>query len=225
MTEPAMSTSFFDVLVQMGGSVTLLAFLASGLILAGFSGLKRLRRRARPAAAAKAINSEVMLDALERTRFERRTLMGKEELRLYRCLEAWERRQKKGYMVLAGVPLGSVVAPKGADTDLAATPGLSALDRVRMDFLVIDKTGAPALGVDMPGRAVGNDAEARDAALRQIVFDKARLPMLAPEAGTSAADVVSKIDYLLNTGLMKHDAAEKPARQRPAGDGAVAQVA
>jgi hypothetical protein len=94
-----------------------------------------------------------------------------------------------------------------------------------MDFLVIDKTGAPALGVDMPGRAVGNDAEARDAALRQIVFDKARLPMLAPEAGTSAADVVSKIDYLLNTGLMKHDAAEKPARQRPAGDGAVAQVA
>lgn len=204
MSEAATSTSFFDVLMQMGGSATLVAFLAVGVILAGLSGLRYVRGKSDRAKLAAPVLPSVMPDAflgtLETTAFQTKAALSPEELRLMRCLSAWERRQSKGYRVLAGVPLGSLIAPKGVGEDGAA---LDALARVRVDFVVIDKAGQPALAIDLPGRAIENDDAARDAALRQIAFDKVRLRLIAPEAGTSAAVIAAKVDTFLETGLIK----------------------
>jgi len=223
MTEAVLSATFFEVLLQMGGSATLIAFVGAGLILAGMSGLKHMRKRnaAGPGTAAKPITTHAMLDALERTRFDPRAVLDKDDMRLLRCIEAWERRQKKGYRVLVHVPLAAAVAPQNAETETAQTPEMDLLDHVMLDFLVIDKSGAPVLGVDKPGRAVGTEDEARDAALRRIVFDKARLPLISPEAGTKAVEVVAKIDFRLETGLMNRSLSAQPAAQ----NAAVAQVA
>jgi hypothetical protein len=205
-----MSTSFFDVLLQMGGSATLLAFVAAGLMLAGMSGLKRLRRRSEAriteAALPQTVTPTAMLDTLEKTRFAARPALDPEEMRILRCLTAWERRQSKGYRLLFGMPLGAVVAPDGADMASSRLPTLGALLQVRTDFIVIDKTGNPVLGIDLPGRAGGDTDAAREAALRQITFDKVRLPLIAPETGTTGADVVAQVDRKLGTGLIRQQA-------------------
>lgn len=216
MSEVATSTSFLDVLMQMGGSATLVAFLAAGVMLAGLSGLRYARRKSERAAISvpdmPAVMPDALLDTLETTSFNKKAPLSPEEQRLMRCLGAWERRQTKGYSVLAGVQLGSLIAPDSSEK----TAALEALARVRVDFVVIDQTGQPVLAIDLPGRAVESEDSARDAALRQIACDKARLRLIAPEAGTSAGAVAAKVDTVLETGLIK------PAPETPH---AVAQVA
>lgn len=220
MSEAATSTSFWDILFQMGGSVTLLAFLAIGLVLAAVSGRKLMRRKTQTKdVAVKSDNpvvaSDALLDALEQTTFRKASVLPGAESQVMRCLAAWERRQTKGYRVLAGIPLGGLVTaePSAADPD-----ALQTLAQVRVDFAIVDADGTPVLMIDMPGRAIESAESARDAAIRQITCDKARLRMIAPEAGTSAAEVAAKVDKALETGLIKEKAPVTPRRP-------VAQVA
>ncbi|MEM9392857.1 MAG: hypothetical protein AAGA38_03305 [Pseudomonadota bacterium] len=213
MSETAISASFWDVLFQMGGSSTLLAFLAIGIILAAVSGLRLMRRKTNAAPAVQSDNpvvaSDALLDALEQTSFEKASVLAEDEMRLMRCLAAWERRQTKGYRVLAGASLGTLVAAKQSAADPDA---LAALAQVPVDFAVIDAEGTPALMIDLPGRAIQGEHAARDAAIRQITCDKARLRMLAPEAGTGPASVVAQVDKALETGLIKEKKPISPRR-------------
>ncbi|MDJ0858360.1 MAG: DUF2726 domain-containing protein [Dinoroseobacter sp.] len=213
MPESSISTSFWDVLLQMGGSVTILAFVAVGIILAGVSGLRYMRRKAKTEPVVQSDNpivaSDALLDALEQTTFKKASVLSDDEARVLRCLAAWERRQTKGYRVLAGVPLGTLVTAQPSEADPEA---LKALAQVRVDFAVIDAAGEPALMIDMPGRAIEGEDAARDAAIRQITCDKARLHMIAPEAGTGAAAVVAQVDKALETGLIKEKKPIMPRR-------------
>ncbi|WP_425091265.1 hypothetical protein [Tropicimonas sp. S265A] len=205
MLETSGSTSFFDILAQMGGSATLLAFLAVGVLLGVRSVLKRKFARAEQVPSALStipdLPGDALLRAVETTRFTRKAPLSEAEMRLMRSLSVWERRQGKGYSVVTGLTLGTILSP--ANDDPSLLPALEQLAHVRTDFMILDKSGLPVLAVDLPGRCMGGPDAERDAALRQIAFDAAGLPLIAPEAGTSGADIVARVDRMLDTGLIK----------------------
>jgi len=190
MNEVSSSLTVWDVLVQMGGSATLLAFVASGLMLLALTGLKY---------TARSQDTRAVDKALRKTALEGAPLLTPASLKLFRGLAAWEAKQTKGLRVFAQVPLGTLaLLPAGKRGSRKAAPKRQRLDLLRLDFAITDDQGQVVLAIDL---AQTRD-EGSDEALKRAVLDKLGIPLLQAGPGTGAVELVGQVDALLGTGLL-----------------------
>ncbi|MDE2891356.1 MAG: DUF2726 domain-containing protein [Chloroflexota bacterium] len=103
--------------------------------------------------------------------FEARRLLNKSEFGILRLLEKVTGEMGHGYRVMAQTSLGEVIAPHSESaSDELRELAFRSINSKRLDFLVIDRTGMPALAVEYQGHGhYQNRAFMRDAVKREAV--------------------------------------------------------
>lgn len=153
-------------------------------------------------------------DFIDRVDFRARRLLNKPEYRILRILEKVTREIGGGHRVMAQVSLGEVIAPQST---LASDEALAfrSINSKRLDFLVIDRTGMPALAVEYQGHGhYQNGAFQRDAVKREAVR-KAGIPWQEIAAEYNDAVEESRIREALQPRLSwekQRRVASPPAR-------------
>ncbi len=119
------------------------------------------------------------MEFVSRVDFEPRRLLNKPEYGILQILEKITKEIDGGYRVMAQTSLGEIIVPAATSgpeevRDLA----FRSINCKRLDFLVIDRTGMPALAVEYQGHGhYQNKAFMRDAVKREAVR-KARIQFL-----------------------------------------------
>ena len=119
------------------------------------------------------------MEFISKVGFERRPLLNKSEYRILQILEKTTREINGGHRVMAQTSLGEIIAPKTTSgSDEARDLAFRSINSKRLDFLVIDRYGMPALAVEYQGHGhYQNSAFMRDAVKREAVR-KARIKFL-----------------------------------------------
>ena len=171
--------------------------VALGLSILGEVARRRPRRRRRrgweysgrmgrwPREAPKSDASRLgdptaQMEFISRVDFEPRRLLNKSEYGILQVLERLTHEMGGGYRVMAQTSLGEVIAPvNGSASGSAEARDLAfrSINSKRLDFLVIDRTGMPALAEYQGHGHYQNRAFMRDAVKREAIR-KARVPFL-----------------------------------------------
>ena len=122
---------------------------------------------------------KAQMEFVSRVDFEPRRLLNKPEYGILQLLERVIREINAGYRVMAQTSLGEIIAPATASgTEEARDLAFRSINSKRLDFLIIDRTGMPALAVEYQGHGhYQNRAFMRDAVKREAVR-KARIQFL-----------------------------------------------
>lgn len=88
------------------------------------------------------------MEFISRVDFEPRRLLNKREYGILRILERVTGEINGGYRVMAQTSLGEVIGPATASgTEEARDLAFRSINSKRLDFLIIDRTGMPALAL------------------------------------------------------------------------------
>lgn len=141
---------------------------------------------------------------IRRVEFAPRRLLNKPEYRILQILEKVVREVGGGHRVMAQTSLGEVIKPRsamGSDEELA----FHSINSKRLDFLVIDRTGMPALAVEYQGHGhyQNNRAFQRDAVKREAVR-KANIPFL---------EIPAEYDVAVEANRIRSALEPRPARE------------
>ena len=119
------------------------------------------------------------MEFISRVDFEPRRLLNKPEYGILQVLERLAREIGGGHRVMAQTSLGEIIAPSNTSGSEAARDlAFRSINSKRLDFLVIDRSGMPALAVEYQGHGhYQNRAFMRDAVKREAVR-KAGVPFL-----------------------------------------------
>ena len=134
------------------------------------------------------------MEFISRVDFEPRRLLNKSEYGILQILERFTREIGGGYRVMAQTSLGEIIAPSTASgSEEARDLAFRSINSKRLDFLVIDRFGMPALAVEYQGHGhYQNRAFMRDAVKREAVR-KARVPFLEIPAEYDATVLENQI--------------------------------
>ena len=200
-------------LFETWGWLIVLALALAILREAAFRGRRRRKRKSRgdrsrktgqgpkeaPAAGASRFGGPTAQMAfLSNVDFEPRRLLNRAEYGILRILENITREIGGGYRVMAQTSLGEIIAPRSASgSDEARDLALRSIDGERLDFLVIDRIGMPALAVEYRGHGrCRNRALMRDAVKREAVR-KAGIRLLEVPAEYDARIVEDEVGSVL----------------------------
>ena len=130
--------------------------------------------------------------------FEPRRLLNRSEYGILRILENITREIGGGYRVMAQTSLGEIIAPAATlGSKEARDLAFRSINGKRLDFLVIDRIGMPALAVEYQGHGHDrNGAFMRDAVKREAVR-KAGIQLLEVPAEYDAQLVENQIGSVL----------------------------
>ena len=147
------------------------------------------------------------MEFISKVDFEPRRLLNRSEYGILRILENIVREIDDGHRVMAQTSLGEIIAPRSASgSDEARDLAFRSINSKRLDFLVIDRTGMPALAVEYQGHGhYQNRAFMRDAVKREAVR-KARIRFLEIEAEFDAAIVENQV-----RSALRPDGARRPS--------------
>ena len=114
---------------------------------------------------------KAQMEFISRVDFKPRRLLNKSEYGILRILENIVREIGGGHRVMAQTSLGEIITPRSASgSDEARDLAFRSINSKRLDFLVIDRTGMPALAVEYQGHGhYQNRAFMRDAVKREAV--------------------------------------------------------
>ena len=140
------------------------------------------------------------MEFISKVDFEPRRLLNKSEYGILRILENIVREIGGGHRVMAQTSLGEIIAPRSASgSDKARDLAFRSINSKRLDFLVIDRSGMPALAVEYQGHGhYRNRSFMRDAVKREAVR-KARIQYLEIPAEFDAAIVENQIRSAMRT--------------------------
>ena len=193
-----------------------LIVLALALVIlreAAFRGRRRRKRRPRgdrsrktgqrpkdvPGPGASRLGDPTaQMEFISKVDFEPRRLLTRAEYGILRILENITREIGGGYRVMAQTSLGEIIAPRSAAgsrevRDLA----FRSINGKRLDFLVIDRIGMPALAVEYQGHGhYRNGAFMRDAVKKEAVR-KAGIQLLEVPAEYDAGIVENQVCSVL----------------------------
>jgi len=114
----------------------------------------------------RAVRAAEQMRAVERSRFERRPLLNREEARVLPVLERAARGAGTGLRVMAQTSLGEVIRPVGHD----GSEAFAAINAKRLDFAVFDRQGLIVCAVEYHGTGhFQGAAEARDRVKREAL--------------------------------------------------------
>ena len=147
------------------------------------------------------------MEFISKVDFEPRRLLNKSEYGILRILENIVREIGGGHRVMAQTSLGEIIAPRSASgSDKARDLAFRSINSKRLDFLVIDRSGMPALAVEYQGHGhYRNRSFMRDAVKREAVR-KARIQYLEIPAEFDAAIVENQV-----RSAMRTDGARRPS--------------
>ena len=147
------------------------------------------------------------MEFISKVDFEPRRLLNKPEYGILRVLENVAREIDDGHRVMAQTSLGAIIAPRSASgSDEARNLAFRSINSKRLDFLVVDRAGMPALAVEYQGHGhYRNGAFMRDAVKREAVR-KARIRFLEIEAEFDAAVVENQV-----RSALRPDDARRPS--------------
>lgn len=151
------------------------------------------------------------LSAIEQVRFQPRTPINKSAYRIFRQIEDLLQTRQAGERPLAEVSLGAFLGTDDAvGTEAARDQAFRSINSKRVDFLVIDRFGAPALAVEYQGGGhhIGGTAAARDAV-------KKRALQIAGIELIEIFDYSTREEYipLLSATLARHEMKRQSARR------------
>ena len=126
--------------------------------------------------------------------FEPRPLLNKSEYRILQILEKITCEIGGGHRVMAQTSLGEIIAPQTASgSEEARDLAFRSINSKCLDFLVIDRSGMPALAVEYQGHGHYQDkAFMRDAVKREAIR-KASIKFLEIPAEYDATDLENQI--------------------------------
>ena len=193
----------------------LIVFALALVILreAAFRGRRRRKRRSRADHSRKAGHrpKEVprpgasrlgdptaQMEFISKVDFEPRRLLSRAEYGILRILENITREIGGGHRVMAQTSLGEIIAPRCASgSDEIRDLAFRSINGKRLDFLVIDRIGMPALAVEYQGHGrYRNRAFMRDAVKREAVR-KAGIRLLEVPADYDAEIVENQVGSVL----------------------------
>ena len=155
---------------------------------------------------------KAQMEFVSKVDFEPRRLLNKSEYGILQILEKITREIGGGHRVMAQTSLGEIIAPSNAsgsdeDRDLA----FRSINSKRLDFLVIDRLGMPALAVEYQGHGhYQNGAFMRDAVKREAVR-KAKVQFLEIPAEYDAMVVENQIHSALVPNPARADGRRRKA--------------
>ena len=130
---------------------------------------------------------------LEKATLSCEPLMNKSEYHVFKILEPWIAEQTR-FRLFAQVSLGEVFRTKDNNA-------FASINSKRVDFLIIDWNGYPALGIEVQGAGHGQgNADERDCVKRQI-FKKANVPLLEIECKKLSDINKEQVISMLNAHL------------------------
>lgn len=138
------------------------------------------------------------MEFISKVDFEQRRLLNKSEYGILQVLEKVTREIDGGHRVMAQTSLGEIIAPQSASgSEEARDLAFRSINSKRLDFLVIDRSGMPALAVEYQGHGhYQNRAFMRDAVKREAVR-KARIQFLEIPAEYDAMVLENQIRSML----------------------------
>ena len=138
------------------------------------------------------------MEFISKVDFEPRRLLNRSEYGILQILEKITRELGGGHRVMVQTSLGETIAPKTASgSDGARGLAFRSINSKRLDFLVIDRSGMPALAVEYQGHGhYQNRVFMRDAVKREAVR-KARIKFLEIPAEYDAAIVENQVRLVL----------------------------
>ena len=142
---------------------------------------------------------KAQLEFISRVDFEPRRLLNKSEYGILLILEKIGREIGRGHRVMAQTCLGEIMAPQTASgSEQTRDLAFRSINSKRLDFLIIDRTGMPALAVEYQGRGhYQNRAFMRDAVKREAVR-KAGIQFLEVPAQYDATMLENQVRSALN---------------------------
>ncbi len=162
-------------------------WVLAGLLLLGIA-LRRLARRRGPR-DWRAVRAAEQMRAVERSRFERRPLLNREEARVLPVLERAAREAGLGHRVMAQTSLGEVIRPVGRGDPEA----FAAINAKRLDFAIFDRQGLIACAIEYHGTGhFQGAAEARDRVKREALH-RAGVPLVEVHPGFEVAGLVREV--------------------------------
>ena len=149
---------------------------------------------------------KAQMEFVSRVDFEPRRLLNKPEYGILQILERVTKEINGGYRVMAQTSLGEIIAPASASgSEEARDLAFRSINSKRLDFLVIDRTGMPALAVEYQGHGhYQNKAFMRDAVKREAVR-KARIQFLEIPAEYDVKVVEDQIRSVLRPSPARPD--------------------
>ena len=144
---------------------------------------------------------KAQMEFVARVDFEPRRLLNKSEYGILRILEKTAREIGHGHRGMAQTSLGEIIAPRSASSsEQARELAFRSINSKRLDFLVIDRSGMPALAVEYQGHGhYQNKAFMRDAVKREAVR-KARIAFLEVPAQYDATILEDQVRSALIPG-------------------------
>ena len=166
------------------------------------------RRQAKAARsdASRLGDPKAQMEFISKVDFEPRRLLNKSEYGILRVLEKVTREIGGGHRVMAQTSLGEIIAPRNASgSEESRDLAFRSINSKRLDFLVIDRTGMPALAVEYQGHGhYQSRAFMRDAVKREAVR-KARIQLLEISAEYDATVLENQIRSMLRPSLAPAD--------------------
>ena len=134
------------------------------------------------------------MEFISKVDFEPRRLLNKSEYGILQILEKTARDLGGGHRVMAQTSLGEIIAPSTVSgSEESRDLAFRSINSKRLDFLVIDRSGMPALAVEYQGHGhYQNRAFMRDAVKREAVR-KANIRFLEISAEYDAAIVENQV--------------------------------
>lgn len=150
---------------------------------------------------------KAQMEFISRVDFEPRRLLNKSEYGILKVLEKITGEIGRGHRVMAQTSLGEIIAPQTASgSEEARDLAFRSINSKRLDFLVIDRSGMPALAVEYQGHGhYQNRAFMRDAVKREAVR-KARIEFLEVPAQYDATILEDQIRSALIPGPSRANA-------------------
>ena len=153
------------------------------------------------------------MEFISRVDFEPRGLLNRSEYGILRILEHITREIGGGHRVMAQTSLGEIISPKPrSGSDEARDLAFRSINSKRLDFLVIDRVGMPALAVEYQGHGhYRNKAFMRDAVKREAVR-KAGIQFLEVPAEYDARIFASQVCSALRPNSVRRAAPDSRLR-------------
>ena len=128
--------------------------------------------------------------------------VNKEAVRVLYALENWIRASGSGWRVAFEVSMGAFIRTAFDQKDEMQKAAFSSYNSKRVDFLLIDKKGAPRLVVEYHGSGhdLSDDASAR-MEVKRLALERAGIPLVEIPAGMQRADILSMVEQALPLGL------------------------
>ncbi len=141
---------------------------------------------------------KAQMEAVARVEFESQRLLNRGEYRLLLILEQVVRELDDGFRVMAQTSMGEFLRPKqGSANSYISNLAYRSINSKRLDFLVINRFGFPALAVEYQGEGHYRSRSFMRDAVKREALRKARVELLEVPSNYDNAELMERLRVLL----------------------------